>query len=53
MAIAATTNESLDNTVIGNNSKNTNSQDLHNSFLTLLVAQLKTVIRPIRCRTTS
>ncbi|HIE1063040.1 TPA: flagellar hook assembly protein FlgD [Serratia marcescens] len=41
MAIAATTNESLDNTVIGNNSKNTNSQDLHNSFLTLLVAQLK------------
>lgn len=25
MAIAATTNESLDNTVIGNNSKNTNS----------------------------
>jgi Flagellar hook capping protein len=41
MAIAATTNESLDNTVIGNNSKTTNSQDLHNSFLTLLVAQLK------------
>ncbi len=41
MAIAPTTNESLDNTVIGNNSKNTNSQDLHNSFLTLLVAQLK------------
>lgn len=44
MAIAATTNEPLDNTIIaGNsNSKGTNShQDLSNSFLTLLVAQLK------------
>ncbi|SPZ55864.1 Basal-body rod modification protein flgD [Serratia quinivorans] len=41
MAIAATTNETLDNTVIGANSKTTNSQDLNNSFLTLLVAQLK------------
>ncbi|MBF1995163.1 flagellar hook assembly protein FlgD [Serratia symbiotica] len=43
MAIAATTNEPLDNTIIGgnSNSRGTNSQDLSNSFLTLLVAQLK------------
>ena len=41
MAIAATTTESLDNSVIGANAKNNTSQDLNNSFLTLLVAQLK------------
>ncbi len=41
MAIAATTTESLDNSVIGANAKNNTSQDLSNSFLTLLVAQLK------------
>ena len=41
MAIAATTNESLDNTVTGVNAKNNTSQDLQNNFLTLLVAQLK------------
>jgi len=43
MAIAATTNEELNNTIVGgnSNSKSTNSQDLSNSFLTLLVTQLK------------
>jgi flagellar basal-body rod modification protein FlgD len=43
MAIAATTTERLYNTIIsGNrNSMATNSQDLSNSFLTLLVAQFK------------
>ncbi len=53
MSVSPTTKPSLDDTVLGANGKNTNSQDLHNSFLTLLVAQLKTRIRPIRCRTTS
>ncbi|WP_337261606.1 MULTISPECIES: flagellar hook assembly protein FlgD [unclassified Serratia (in: enterobacteria)] len=44
MAIAATTNESLDNSIAGANSRvggNSTSDDLHNNFLTLLVAQLK------------
>lgn len=45
MGIAATTNEPLGNTVAGVNAKSgvggNTSQDLHNSFLTLLVAQLK------------
>ncbi|HGP0980258.1 TPA: flagellar hook assembly protein FlgD [Klebsiella aerogenes] len=41
MAIAATTNESTNNAVLDSASKSSTSQDLHNSFLTLLVAQLK------------
>ncbi|ATM78001.1 MULTISPECIES: flagellar hook assembly protein FlgD [Serratia] len=46
MAIAATTNESLDNSIAGANAKNgvngnSASQDLNKNFLTLLVAQLK------------
>ncbi|CAM4049308.1 flagellar hook assembly protein FlgD [Serratia silvae] len=45
MAIAATTNESLDNSIAGTSAKSgangNTSQDLSNSFLTLLVAQLK------------
>lgn len=45
MAIAATTNESLDNSITGTRAKSdangNTSQDLSNSFLTLLVAQLK------------
>jgi flagellar basal-body rod modification protein FlgD len=46
MGIAATTNEPLDNSVAGVNNKSNgvggnSSQDLQNSFLTLLVAQLK------------
>ncbi|QHA88990.1 flagellar hook assembly protein FlgD [Serratia rhizosphaerae] len=45
MGIAATTNEPLDNTVAGANARSgatgNSSQDLQNSFLTLLVAQLK------------
>ncbi|ANJ95373.1 flagellar hook assembly protein FlgD [Serratia plymuthica] len=41
MAIAATTNESLNNTVTGVNAKSNTGQDLQNNFLTLLVAQLK------------
>ncbi len=43
MAIVATTNEPLDNAIIGynSNSKGTNSKELSNIFLTLLVAQLK------------
>ncbi|MBL5860546.1 flagellar hook assembly protein FlgD [Serratia fonticola] len=45
MAIAATTNESLDNSIAGTGAKSgangNTSQDLSNNFLTLLVAQLK------------
>lgn len=41
MAIAATTNESTNNAVLDSASKSSTSQDLHNSFLTLLVVQLK------------
>lgn len=41
MAIAATTNESTNNAVLDSASKSSTSQDLHNSFLTLLVTQLK------------
>lgn len=45
MAIAATTNESLDNSIAGTSAKSgasgNTSQDLSNNFLTLLVAQLK------------
>jgi flagellar basal-body rod modification protein FlgD len=41
MAIAATTNESQDNSIVGANGRNSTSADLHNNFLTLLVAQLK------------
>ncbi|KFK93482.1 MULTISPECIES: flagellar hook assembly protein FlgD [unclassified Serratia (in: enterobacteria)] len=41
MAITATTHESMDNTIAGANGRNSTSTDLHNNFLTLLVAQLK------------
>lgn len=59
MAVSVSLNDPVDNSSATNKTNGTNSltsqnsQDLSNSFLTLLVAQLKTKIRPIRYKTMS
>lgn len=47
------TNTGVKSTGSGSSLTGSNASDLQSSFLTLLVAQLKTRIPPIRCRTTS
>lgn len=57
MSIAVTMNDPSNTGVkaaTGNSSlTGSNAADLQSSFLTLLVAQLKTVTQPIRCKTTN
>lgn len=60
MSIAVNVNDPTNSGVGGTSSATgsssltgSNASDLQSSFLTLLVAQLKTVTRPTQCRTTN